>query len=86
MEGDSRGHKGRSVLANIIKVGKDIDKTRLFFSDSFRKQLGNKVDIKFWEDSWTILGRFKEKFRQLYQLESNRGVLVAGRGEFRHVE
>ncbi|KAJ9543495.1 hypothetical protein OSB04_023202 [Centaurea solstitialis] len=45
-----------------------------------RKTRGGS-SISFWEDRWVINGRLKKRFNRLFQLEVNKGVSVAKRGE-----
>ncbi|KAJ9557802.1 hypothetical protein OSB04_012416 [Centaurea solstitialis] len=80
--GRSRGKGNNSVWGNIMKVGLEVDKLGINFSNSFWKSIGDGADSKFWEDSWVEVGRLKDKFMRLFKLEENKSISIADRGSF----
>ncbi|KAJ9560470.1 hypothetical protein OSB04_005630, partial [Centaurea solstitialis] len=72
------------VWSSLIKCGRESGELGFSFLDSFGIELGNGNDISFWEDRWLPIGRLKESFGRLYALETNKGVKVGDRGEFRN--
>ncbi|KAJ9546688.1 hypothetical protein OSB04_019231 [Centaurea solstitialis] len=72
---------GSSVWESIVKMGSEIDRLGIEFSNSFWKVIGDEEGSSFWEDSWLEVGKLKDKFRRLFHLETNKEILVAGRGE-----
>jgi len=74
--------RGNSTWGNIIKVGKEIDRMGVPFSDSFGKLVGDGADTKFWEDSWLDGGKLKDRFNILYLLELKKEATISERGEF----
>ena len=79
--GESRGRVRSSVWGSIIKTRRDLDRLGIRFLDSFAKKARDGKDTRFWEDSW-VGERLKERFNRLFQLEVDKGALVADRGEF----
>ena len=41
-----------SIWGDIVRVGKDIDKTGINFCSSFGKTVGNGYNTRFWLDRW----------------------------------
>ena len=58
------------MWGNIIKVGNDIDKLGINFSESFGKKVGEGGSMRFWTDKW--MGNFNllDKFPRLFRLDT----------------
>ncbi|GJU29316.1 peroxidase 64 [Tanacetum coccineum] len=67
---------------NIVRVGREIDRTGVVFSSSFGRKLGNGDGIRFWKDKWA--GDFKlcERFPRLFRFEGDEDVSVRNHGEW----
>ncbi|GKG40383.1 hypothetical protein Tco_0467160, partial [Tanacetum coccineum] len=68
--------------ADIIKVGCEIDKTRVEFSMYFIRKIGSGELTSFWSNRWAGQRRLRDVFNILYHLENKKEVLVCNRREW----
>lgn len=68
------------------RVGKELDKENLHFSDSFGKVVGDGSDTRFWEERWISNRILGKDFPRLFRLEVDKDATVKERGEWRGEE
>ncbi|GJX59218.1 hypothetical protein Tco_0290608 [Tanacetum coccineum] len=68
---------GCGVWGDIVRVGLDLDKLGIGFTNSFCKRVGNGWNTYFWEHRWRGDMSFKDRFSRLYHLDSRKEASMA---------
>ncbi|GKB66441.1 putative RNA-directed DNA polymerase [Tanacetum coccineum] len=79
-EGGSRFRGG--VWADIIKVGKSLDRLEGDFVNIFYKTVGDGLDTSFWLDKWVGDSRLCDSYPRLFRLERDKEVAVGRMGNW----
>ncbi|GKC99125.1 hypothetical protein Tco_1169400 [Tanacetum coccineum] len=77
-EGVTKGW--RRVWADILKIGAEIEGVGVYFTSSCVGVLGDRRDIRFWEDRWVDNRRLCDRFPRLYHLDRRKEGSVFDKG------
>ncbi|GJX27560.1 RNA-directed DNA polymerase, eukaryota, reverse transcriptase zinc-binding domain protein [Tanacetum coccineum] len=65
-----------SIWVNILKASKELESKNVGLDALVKKQIGDGMDTKFWEDLWIGECTLKEKFPRNFRLDTKMNALV----------